>query len=59
MTTDYKIKLMDLTTEKTFYKHCKSEYELLRFRLQIRKYFTNLIEIKEWNYGTNNECKKR
>lgn len=44
-----RIKVMDLSTERKFYKQFKSEAEAIKFRIRLRKYFTNLVEIKEWN----------
>ena len=57
---DLKILLMDLSSERKFYKHFESECAMLKFRLQLRKYFTNLVEVKEEKtYGFNYECKTR
>lgn len=41
------IKLLDLSTEKTFYKDFKSECEMFKYRIQLRKYYKNLVEIKQ------------
>ena len=43
------IRLMDLSTQRKFYKQFKSEAEAIKYRFRIRRYFTNIIEIKEWN----------
>jgi len=42
------IKLMDLSTERQFYKIFTSEYEMIKYRYKLRQFYRNLIEIKEW-----------